>query len=233
MVDFQYQRPYSWAALLEIMRLLRTPEGCPWDNQQTHASIRRNFLEETYEALDALDRDDATDMCEELGDVLLQVVFHAQIEAERGRFTMDDVVDGIAEKLVFRHPHVFGDRTANTSDAALANWEERKRTEKHQSEVADTVEAVPHTLPALWRAEKMVKRASRSETLPERDPVEAVMQAGHDLGAASDKELEPALGNLLFAAAALAQKRGIDPEEALHNACDRFAADVRKAETNK
>ena len=108
MVDFQRKRRYGWEDFLEIMRLLRAPGGCPWDAEQTHGSIRRNFLEETCEALDALDRDDPADMCEELGDVLMQVAFHAQIETERGRFTMDDVVDGVAQKLVYRHPHVFG-----------------------------------------------------------------------------------------------------------------------------
>lgn len=108
MVDFQCKPRYDWADFLRVMALLRGPGGCPWDAEQTHDSIRRNFLEETYETLDALDRDDAAGMCEELGDVLMQVAFHAQIEAERGRFTMDDVVDGVTKKLVYRHPHVFG-----------------------------------------------------------------------------------------------------------------------------
>ena len=104
MVDFQCKSRYDWEDLLEIMRLLRAPGGCPWDAEQTHATIRRDFLEETYEALDAIDREDPVDMCEELGDMLLQVVFHTQIEAERGHFTMEDVVDGICKKMVFRHP---------------------------------------------------------------------------------------------------------------------------------
>ena len=102
MVDFQCKPRYDWADFLRVMALLRGPGGCPWDAEQTHDSIRRNFLEETYETLDALDRDDAAGMCEELGDVLMQVAFHAQIEAERGRFTMDDVVDGVTKKLVYR-----------------------------------------------------------------------------------------------------------------------------------
>ncbi len=145
-----------------MMRLLRTPGGCPWDREQTHGSIRRNFLEETYEVLDALDRDDPRDMCEELGDVMMQVAFHAQIEAERGHFTMDDVVDGVAQKLVYRHPHVFGDVEAETSEQVLVNWEALKRQEKGQRPTADAVESVPHTLPALWRAEKMQSKTAKA-----------------------------------------------------------------------
>ena len=130
MVDFQCKRRYGWEDFLEIMRLLRAPGGCPWDAEQTHGSIRRNFLEETYEALDAIDRDDPADMCEELGDVLMQVAFHAQIETERGRFTVDDVVNGVARKLVYRHPHVFGDVKVNSVEEGLALWNAIKAQEK-------------------------------------------------------------------------------------------------------
>ena len=131
MVEFQRKDFYSYEDFLEIMRLLRAPGGCPWDREQTHSSIRRNFLEETYEVLDAIDHDDASGMCEELGDVLMQVAFHAQIEAERGRFTMANVVDGVARKLVYRHPHVFGGAmAADNSEQVLANWETLKRREK-------------------------------------------------------------------------------------------------------
>ena len=162
MVEFQRKDHYSYEDFLEIMRLLRAPGGCPWDREQTHGSIRRNFLEETYEVLDAIDRDDPHAMCEELGDVLMQVVFHAQIEAERGRFTMDDVVDGVAQKLVYRHPHVFGEVRADTSQQVLVNWEALKRREKGQRSTADAVESVPHTLPALWRAEKIQSKTAKA-----------------------------------------------------------------------
>lgn len=234
MIDFEYARPYDLEALTEIMRLLRTPDGCPWDQVQTHQSIRRNFLEETYEALDALDRDDPVDMCEELGDVLLQVVFHAQIEAERGRFTMDDVVDGVAHKLVFRHPHVFGDQSAANCDQALNTWDNQKEVEKDQTTVSDTVEAVPHTLPALWRAEKECKRARKGGfRFPERgisgleDAVTALRSAA---STGRGEDWQKALGNVLFAAARLSQRTEVDPEEALHGACDRFAERFRRTE---
>ena len=134
MVDFQCKNRYNWEDFLEIIRLLRAPGGCPWDAEQTHHSIRRDFLEETYETLDAIDREDIPAMCEELGDMLMQVAFHAQIETELGRFTMADVVDGIAQKMVYRHPHVFGGTMqADTSEQVLVNWEVLKRKEKGQS----------------------------------------------------------------------------------------------------
>jgi len=123
MVDFQCKERYDYADLLQIMKVLRAPGGCPWDGEQTHESIRRDFLEETCEAVEAIDRADMTGLCEELGDVLLQVVFHAQIETEKGGFTMDDVVNGICQKLVYRHPHVFGQTQVSGSDEVLVNWD--------------------------------------------------------------------------------------------------------------
>ena len=130
MVDFQCKRRYDWEDFLRIMRLLRSPGGCPWDAEQTHQSIRRNFLEETYEALDALDRDDPVDMCEELGDVLLQVILNSQIAKEEGRFTIDDVIDGLCRKMVRRHPHVFGGVKVNSVEEGTALWNQIKMQEK-------------------------------------------------------------------------------------------------------
>lgn len=240
MVDFQRKRRYGWEDFLEIMRLLRSPGGCPWDAEQTHASIRRNFLEETYEALDALDRDDPADMREELGDVLMQVAFHAQIEAERGRFTMDDVVDGVAQKLVYRHPHVFGDVKVEDSQEVLVNWEALKRKEKSQTTTADAIEAVPHTLPALWRAEKISKKATKAgfrwdsaagalgKLEEEARELRSAVEAGGDAEAPHGVREE--LGDLLFIAANLAQLAGVDPEDALHRACDKFDVRFRRME---
>ncbi len=235
MVDFQYARPYGWAAFVDMMRILRSEEGCPWDRVQTHQSIRRNFLEECYEALDALDRDDPADLCEELGDVLLQVIFHAQIEAERGRFTIDDVVDGVVAKLVFRHPHVFEQSAAHNPEEAFTRWEDRKLVEKDQRSAADAVEAVPHTLPALWRAEKISKRAARGgfDWRDGGEALDALQDRVHILGQAEEgsADWEEALGDLLFLGAKLAQRNGKDPEEALHCACDRFQQRFRAVET--
>lgn len=240
MVDFQCKSRYGWEDLLAVIRVLRGPGGCPWDAEQTHGSIRRNFLEETYEALDALDRDDPHAMCEELGDVLMQAVFHAQIEAERGRFTMDDVVDGVVQKLVYRHPHVFGDVRADTSQEVLVNWEALKRTEKGQRSTADAIESVPHTLPALWRAEKITGKTAKAgfdwaDPLDALDKLEEeVRELRRALEAGGPAEaphgVREELGDLLFAAAKLSQMSGVDPEEALHLACDKFDGRFRRVE---
>ena len=240
MVDFQCKDRYDWEDLLEITRLLRAPGGCPWDMEQTHQSIRRNFLEETYETLDALDRDDPHAMCEELGDVLMQVALHAQMETERGRFTMADVVDGVAKKLVYRHPHVFGSAQADTSEEVLVNWEVLKRAEKGQRSTADAIESVPHTLPALWRAEKISAKTAKAgfnwdsilgalgkleeEARELRQALEARVPAEAPHGVREE------LGDLLFISAKVAQMSGVDPEEALHLACDKFERRFRRVE---
>ena len=240
MVDFEYKPRYGWDDFLEIMRLLRGPGGCPWDAEQTHQSIRRNFLEETCEALDALDRDDAVDMQEELGDVLMQVVFHATIEEERGRFTMADVVDGVAQKMVYRHPHVFGTVHVDNSDQVLVNWEKLKRTEKGQASTADAIEAVPHTLPALWRAEKVQKKAAKAG-FDWDDPLRALdkleeevreLRAAMESGKAPEDPhgLREELGDVLFMAAKIGQMTGTGPEDALHRSCDKFDSRFRFVE---
>ena len=238
MVNFQKKERYDWEDLLTVMRLLRSPGGCPWDREQTHASIRRNFLEETYEALDAIDRDDVSGMKEELGDVLLQVVFHTVMEEERGRFTPDDVVDGIAQKLVFRHAHVFGTAQASDSAQALEGWEAQKKLEKGYTSPADAVEAVPHTLPALWRAEKIVSRSVKAgfnwdsivgaldKLEEEAAELRQAAEAGGDAG--SPHGIREELGDALFILCKIAQMSGVDPEDALHRACDKFQTRFRR-----
>ena len=241
MVDFQCKSRYGWEDFLEIMRLLRSPGGCPWDAEQTHQSIRRNFLEETYEVLDALDRDDPHAMCEELGDVLMQVVFHAQIEKELGRFTMDDVVNEIAQKMVFRHPHVFGgSMQADTSEQVLVNWEVLKRREKDQRSTADAIEAIPHTLPALWRAEKTQSKAAKAGfdwdgtmgALEKLEEEVRELRAALETGKAVDDPhgIREEVGDTLFMAAKVSQSFQVDPEDALHRACDKFDARFRLVE---
>ena len=224
MVNFQRKQRYGWEDLLTIMHLLRAPEGCPWDREQTHQSIRRNFLEETYEALDAIDRNHTPGMCEELGDDLLQVVFHSVMEEEQGRFTADDVVDGVAQKLVFRHTHVFGAAEAADSAQALEGWEAQKKKEKGFTSPADAVEAVPHTLPALWRAEKIVSRSvkagfnwdSAAGALDKLDEETAELRQAVEAGQPVDSPhgIREELGDALFILCKIAQMSGVDPEDA-------------------
>ena len=161
MVDFEQKDKYSVADLLRIMEILRAPDGCMWDRAQDHHSIRQNFIEETYEVCEAIDDEDTEHLKEELGDVLLQVVFHAQMEKEKGVFDMDDVADGICKKLIFRHPHIFGDVEVSSSEEILSNWDDLKRQEKKQETDTSTLESVSKSLPSLIRAQKLQKKAAK------------------------------------------------------------------------
>lgn len=219
MIDFARKPNYDFADFVEVVRLLRSEDGCPWDRVQTHQSIRRNFLEETYECCEAIDTDDQALMQEELGDVMMQVIFHAGIEADRGRFTLDDVCDGAVKKLVFRHPNVFGPKTEQS-------WEDMKQLEKGQTTGASTLDAVARSLPGLWRAEKLVNKAGkagfswpdqagRMENLKsEVQELEKALQEGSNV--------EEELGDVLFSAVCLAAEAQKDPEMALHSACEKF-----------
>ena len=226
MIDSQCDRCYTVEDLRNIVALLRSPEGCPWDREQTHESIRRNFLEEVYEACEAIDSGDSALLCEELGDVLLQVMFHAQIEAEQGRFDLDNVADAICKKLIYRHPHIFGDRTVKDSAEALSNWDELKRQEKHQETTTEAMESVARSLPATWRAEKIQAKA-RKVGFDWPDVQGALLKVDEELcefkeaisrGTGTSEEL----GDLLFSVINAARLLDIDPEEALHNTSDKF-----------
>ena len=237
MVNFQKEH-YSYEDMLEIMRLLRAPGGCPWDAEQTHESIRRNFLEETCEAVEAIDNHDMPALCEELGDVLMQVIFHAQMEAEVGGFTMQDVIDGLCRKLVYRHPHVFSDVKVANSDEVLTNWEALKRQEKAQRSTADAIDAVAKTLPALWRAEKMESKAAKAGfawpegsdgALRKLEEEVGELRAAVESGSVDGRHgVREEVGDVLFMAAQVAQSHGVDPEAALHAACDKFARRFRR-----
>ncbi len=235
MVNWSMKNAYDCKDLEDIVRILRHPGGCPWDQEQTHRSIRRNFLEETYEVAEAIDNGDVDGLKEELGDVLLQVYFHASIEEDAGRFTLDDVADGVCKKLIYRHPHVFGDVMVGSTGEVLDNWEELKKKEKHQDTQADAVDAVARTLPALWRAEKMKKKAAKAG-FDWRDASGALDKLSEEVGelrsAALEGDGDPAeeLGDVLFSAVCVGRFFDADPEEALHAACDKFSARFRKTE---
>ncbi len=234
MVDFQYKDSYGVKDLEEIVRILRAPGGCPWDAEQTHQSIRRNFLEEAYEAVEAIDEGSPEHLEEELGDVLLQVVMHARMEQEAGRFDLDGVADGICKKLIYRHPHVFGDVAVSGTGEVLSNWEALKRKEKGQATNTDALEAVARALPALWRAEKVQKKA-RKAGFDWPDVSGALDKLSEELeelktAAAEGTNVEEELGDLLFSAVNAARFLKVDPEDALNGATDKFIGRFRKVE---
>ncbi|MCI8303508.1 MAG: nucleoside triphosphate pyrophosphohydrolase [Lawsonibacter sp.] len=234
MVSFQVAEKYRMNNLLQIMELLRAPGGCPWDRAQTHQSIRPNMLEEAYEAADAIDRLDMSNLKEELGDVLLQVVFHARIAQEAGAFSFDDVVDGVCKKLVFRHPHVFGTAQASGAQGALASWEAQKRVEKGQHTAADTLDSVARALPALTRASKLQGKAAKAG-FDWRDASPALDKLCEELeelktALREHSNVEEELGDLLFAAVKVGRFAQVDGEAALQKACEKFIRRFRRVE---
>ena len=218
--------------LLDVVRVLqklRGPDGCPWDREQTHRTLGRHLLEETHETLEAIDADDLDGLRDELGDVLLQVVFHAEIARQEGTWDVDDVAEGLVRKLIRRHPHVFGDTEVASAEEALVNWERIKTEEEGASRGVE--DEIPASLPALARAAKVQRRAAGSgfdwrtpgaalgSVRRELDELEAEVAGGES----SAERAEEELGDLLFAGAAVARKLGVDPETALRGATRRFA----------
>ncbi len=226
--SFQTKDRYTMDDLLAIMALLRSPEGCPWDREQTHESIAGDFLEETHEALEAIRLKDADGLKEELGDVLLQVVFHSRIEEEKGAFTFDDVVDGICKKLVVRHPHVFGEITVDGAGQVLQNWDAIKRQTKGGKTQAELLGAVPRSLPALMRAAKVQNRAKRVGF--DWPDVSGAMGALENetvefqeaLASENRTAIEEELGDLLFSAVNVSRFLHVDAEQALTGSTDKF-----------
>ena len=219
---------YAVEDLVSIMELLRSGQGCPWDREQTHQSIRKNFIEETYEAVEAIDTNDSALLKEELGDVLLQVVFHAQIEKEKGRFSFGDVCDDICKKLISRHPHIFADAKAGTAEQVLGNWEAIKKEEKRQNTHTESLQSVPRSLPALMRAQKVQSRAAKvgfdypgaEEAMKDlRSEVEEIEEA---LAINSRRAIQEELGDLLFSVVNVSRFAGVDAEEALTWSCNKF-----------
>ena len=236
MVDFEIKEKYNMDDFRRVMAVLRGPGGCPWDAEQTHESIRRNLIEEAYELAHAIDSKDEENLKEELGDLMMQVIFHAAMEEEKGNFNLDDVANAACKKLVFRHPHVFGSVQCENSDEVLKTWDEVKRLEKAQKTVSSTMEGVAETLPALWRVEKVQKKASSLGLEPKNalEALDALEEKVALLRTAicdgKDDELDNALGNVLFSTVALARTRERDCEMALHGSCEKYIDYVRKAE---
>jgi tetrapyrrole methylase family protein/MazG family protein len=225
---------YGFDELVLVMELLRGEGGCPWDIEQTHKSIRKDFIEETYEVIEAIDTEDPVLLREELGDVLLQVAFHSQIEREEGRFDIYDVTNDICAKLIHRHPHVFGEVKVRNSDDVLVNWDKIKGEEKHRETLTDKLRAIPPMLPALMRAQKVGKKASffDFETVDavfdklyeEIEEVREAMKNGRD------EQISEEIGDLLLTVTSLARKAKVDSEEALSHATDKFIDRFEKVE---
>ncbi len=197
---------YDINDLLEIMSILRSEDGCPWDREQTHESIRKNFIEETYEVVEAIDNADSALMREELGDVLLQIVFHAKMCEEDGEFVFDDVCNDVCSKLIVRHPHIFGDVEADNAEKVLVNWEKIKQETKKRESTYEILDGIAKSLPSLMRAQKIAKKAAKANvyTMPD------------------EKMDKDEIAKRLFDLCALAEKNGYDAEEILAKYCDGF-----------
>ena len=220
------KKSYGFDDLVMVIEVLRGEGGCPWDREQTHKSIRKDFIEETYEVIEAIDTEDPVLLREELGDVLLQVAFHAQIEREDGRFDVYDVANDICAKLLHRHPHVFGELKLDNSADVLLNWDKIKSEEKHRETLTHKLRAIPPMLPALMRAQKVGKKASFfdfetadavfDKLYEEIEEVREAMRSG-DQDAVNEE-----IGDLLLTVTSLARKSGTDSELALTNATNKF-----------
>ena len=217
---------YTFDDLVSVVEVLRSDVGCPWDREQDHKSIRNDLIEETYEVIEAIDTDDAVLLREELGDVMLQAVFHARIEEEKNSFDINDVCDGICKKLIHRHPHVFGSVEADTTEKVLSNWEQIKSDEKQRVTLTDKLRAIPPMLPALMRAQKVGKKASCFDFEDSRQVVEKIYEELAELNeamsSASQDEIQEEMGDLLLTVTSLCRKLGIDAETAMNKATDKF-----------
>ncbi len=219
---------YNFYDLVNIMKCLRAPDGCPWDREQNHQSIRRDLLEETYELIEGIDKDDAEMIREELGDVLLQVVFHSEIAESEGRFGINEVCSDVCRKLIVRHPHVFGDVKVSGSENVLANWDAIKRDTKQQKSDTEVLRSISPAMPSLMRAEKLGKKA-RKFGFDFDDSAEAMEKVFEEVGEVNEAItngqtdcIEEEFGDLLLAVVNAARLAGVDPEQALYNANEKF-----------
>ena len=218
---------YTFDDLVELLEILCAPDGCPWDSVQTHTSIRNNFIEETYEAIEGIDKNDVGIMREELGDVLLQVMLHCEIGRKAGTFTKEQVLDELCNKLIFRHPHLFADNyAANSPEQAIANWEEIKKKEKGFGTGEKVVSSVSSALPSLMRAQKLNSKALKNGVISSLATADRVVCAAQHLEQAAQDEKQAALGDLLFAVCSYSAKLGIDAEQALFVKNDNFCKDI-------
>lgn len=226
--EFEIKNRYDIGDLLKIIKVLRAPGGCPWDAEQTHTSIKKNFIEETYEVVEAINKNNSDMLREELGDVLLQIVMHTEMEREQGGFCFEDVVDEVVKKLVARHPHVFGDVVAENSSQALESWNEAKSRLKGEKNKTQSMQSVPRELPALMRAQKVQHKASKAgfdwqsadgafdKLYEEINELKIAMNQG------DSSLIEDEFGDVLFSCVNIARFINVDSEEALTKSTDKF-----------
>lgn len=230
-LNFEFKNRYTIDDLIEIIKILRSENGCPWDKVQTHESIRTDLIEEAYEVCEGIDCGSPEMLREELGDLLLQIVFHSEIETEHGNFNFEDVCSDICQKLVYRHPHVFGKVKAETEDEVLKNWDALKKQGKNQDTFTETLESVPKTFPALLRAEKVCRRAERAG-LPLNSAQDFIDRIRHGLDALENESLKQSesnnqqiLGDILLSFCNLDRIFKTDGEKALTYSINRFIID--------
>lgn len=235
-IDFEFKDRYNFYDLVKILKVLRSENGCAWDKVQTHESIKKNLIEETYETIEAINKQNPDMLCEELGDMLMQVVFHAQIEEELGSFNIDDVADGNCKKLVERHPHVFGDVKADSEAAALSSWDAVKRKTKGQKTTSDAIDSVPRELPALMRADKIQSKASKAgfdwkEVEGAIDKLyEEIGELKEAISSQNQPNVKEELGDVLFSVVNVSRFVDVDAEEALADSTDKFVSRFRAVE---
>ncbi|MEE0875486.1 MAG: nucleoside triphosphate pyrophosphohydrolase [Ruminococcus sp.] len=227
-MEFAKKSKYGFDDLKEIVRILRAPDGCPWDREQTHESIRKNLIEETYEVIEAIDNSDTSLLREELGDLLLQVALHSEMESEAGSFDIDDVCDDLCKKLIVRHPHVFGDKSAQNAEEALSNWDAVKMQTKEQKSYTQAMESVCKALPALMRSEKIQRKSAKagmdfesieravSKLNEECTELEVAIKHG------TQQNRYEEIGDVLFSVVNVSRFVDVDSEQALYDACDKF-----------
>lgn len=232
------QTGHNISRLVGLMQRLLAPEGCPWDREQTLPTLLPFLVEETYEVVDAVNQNSATDHCEELGDLLLQIIFQSELRHAEGAFGIDDVAKGIVEKLVRRHPHVFGETEADTSKAVLANWSQIKAEEKAEKGKHGALDGVPRSAPALLRASRTGEKAAAvgfdwpNAAGPRAKIAEELAELDDAVGSGNTTEIEKEMGDVLFSVVNYARKLGVDPENALRGTVERFGQRFKHMESS-
>ena len=236
-VDFEFKDKYDIYDLISIVKVLRAPGGCPWDREQTHESIKKNFIEETYEVIEAINKQNPDMLKEELGDILLQVALHAEMEREKGSFDFNDIANDIVKKLIIRHPHVFGDEVAENGEEALSSWNSAKAKSKGTRSQSESMLSVPRELPALMRAQKIQQKAAKAGfDWKDSDGAfnkldEEINELKTALAHGSSFEIEEEFGDVLFSCVNISRFLKLDSEEALTGATDKFISRFEKVES--